>query len=87
MQLCRRIATKARDRRARVERAQQFDCGVARRDTHRLDALIPNRFAVEQRHPQSPCIERERCFEVGHDDRDVVDRPVCPRHATISVAT
>ncbi len=60
-------------RRVGSERAQQLHVAVADIEQHGLDALLTDRLAVDQRHPQAVAIERDRRLEIIDGDADVVD--------------
>ena len=71
-----RIATKPRNRRTLIERAQQLDDRIARAQPGEFDALIGDDLTMHFGEPKRPRVQRNRGFEVGHDDPDMVDRSV-----------
>jgi len=83
----RRFAAEARDRRAFVERPQEFDHRFARAQPDRLDSLIGDCFAVELREAERVDVEPQGRGEIADDDRDVIDGAAGRRQAIASVAT
>ena len=51
---------------------------VADVEQHRLDALLGDRLAVGERHPEGALVELQRGVEVVDGDADVIDQPEHP---------
>jgi diacylglycerol kinase (ATP) len=66
---------KAPDGRVLGQRRQQLDMAVTDVEQRRLDALLGDRLAVDERHPVPVAVHGDRRVEVLHGDADVVDAP------------
>ena len=58
-----------------AERAQELDMAVADVEEDGLDPLVADGFAMGDRHPEGPLIERERRIKVLDRNADVIDQP------------
>jgi hypothetical protein len=57
-----------------TERLEQLDVAVADIEQDSLDALLGDRLAVNERHPEHVAVALERFVDVVDGDADVVDR-------------
>jgi hypothetical protein len=76
MQLRWGVAAEVRDRRVFFERAQQFDDRIAAAQANHFDALIGDDLPIHFAEAERSGVEPGRRFEVGDDNRDMVDRSV-----------
>jgi hypothetical protein len=67
------LGDEAPDRRLVPERPQQLDVGLADAEQSRLDALLLDRLAVLEGHPETLGIELDRRVEVLDGDAYVID--------------
>ena len=58
---------------SRAERREQLDVALADVEQDRLDAVLGDRLAMDERHPEGSLVERDRGVEVLDGDADVVD--------------
>src|SRR5579863_4479221 len=77
MELRRRVAAVACERRVVREWSQELDDRIARVQTDGLDALVGDGLAIDDAKAERLRIEAQRRLEVGDDDRNVIER-----HAT-----
>ncbi len=68
------LAQEPADHGLGVERRQQLDVTVTDVEQRRVDALVRDRLAVYERHPERVTIERQRRIEVRYGDADMIDR-------------
>ena len=66
---------EAADRRVRGQRRQQLDVAVPDVEQRRLDALLGDRLAMDERHPVRVAVHGDRRLEVLDGHADVVDAP------------